>query len=227
VPDHPILHRKAILSGTFERMIEEHYEDGSVRVIPRDERLAMLKGLLDQMPTDDHAWLFAYGSLMWNPTFDSDVHAVGLVRGYHRQFCFWSTLGRGSRETPGLMLALERGGACHGMVYGVRRERADEELGVVFIREMLTGSYRARLVTVDCGDRRVRAIAFIANRAHPTYAGRIAAAEAARHIACAEGRLGTCREYLYNTIERMRELGIRDHGLERLARQVRSAEGPR
>ena len=219
---HPILHREAILGGEIDRMVREA-RDPRAPLLPVEERMRILRALLDEMPDTGQAWLFAYGSLMWNPAFDVEHTTRGLLRGWHRRFCFWSTLGRGSKEEPGLMLALEPGGACGGLLLGVRRERAEEEFRVVFMREMLTGTYRARLVTVGTESGPVRAITFVANPTHPSYAGRLPMEECGRYIARAQGRLGTCREYLDNTAARLSELGIRDRTVETLMRSVDAA----
>jgi cation transport protein ChaC len=42
-----------------------------------------------------------------------------------------------------------------------------------------------------------------------------------RHIATATGPLGACREYLFETVEHLTELGIRDRRLETMAARVR------
>lgn len=224
VSRHPILHRDAILSGEVERMIRAARGDDIADFLTDDQRREILGRLLDAMPDGRYAWVFAYGSLMWNPAFHFDIERRGLVRGWHRRFCYWTTLGRGTKEQPGLMLAVEPGGACGGVVYGVERERAADELLIVFKREMLTGTYRARLVTAETDEGPVRAITFVANPAHPTYAGRLSWEESGRLIARACGHLGTCREYLHNTAGRLAELGIRDRTVETLLRQVEIAD---
>jgi cation transport protein ChaC len=224
VSRHPILHREAILSGEVERMIREARGDIAKDILPDAERRRILAALLADMPAGRYAWLFAYGSLMWNPAFHFDVERRALVRGWHRRFCYWTTLGRGTREQPGLMLALEPGGACGGLVYGVERARAADELYIVFRRELLTGTYRARLVRAETAEGPVRAITFVANPTHPTYAGRLSWSESGRHIARACGHLGTCREYLHNTAGRLADLGIRDRTVETLLRYVDAAD---
>jgi cation transport regulator ChaC len=57
-------------------------------------------------PPGEDFWVFAYGSLMWNPGFPFLESHPALVRGYHRSFCVESTHYRGTKEKPGLVLGL-------------------------------------------------------------------------------------------------------------------------
>src|SRR5262249_59692085 len=86
-------------------------------------------------------WLFAYGSLVWNPVLDFDERVVVTVHGYHRSFCLWSRINRGSPEKPGLVLGLDRGGRCTGLAYRVPARLAGGELRLLWRRRMLLGSY--------------------------------------------------------------------------------------
>ena len=73
-------------------------------------------------PAGEPLGLFAYGSLIWNPAFNFRHRELARVYGYHRRFCLWTHLGRGTRERPGLMLGLDQGGSCRGVLYGSRRK---------------------------------------------------------------------------------------------------------
>ncbi|TGV11311.1 hypothetical protein EN816_23875 [Mesorhizobium sp. M8A.F.Ca.ET.173.01.1.1] len=82
----------------------------------REEYAATLDTLLSQ--GQDDVWVFAYGSLIWKPAFDFAEKRKGLLRGWHRDFCLgWDNSFRGSDANPALMLALDRGGSCNGMLY--------------------------------------------------------------------------------------------------------------
>jgi cation transport protein ChaC len=166
-------------------------------------------------------WLFAYGSLIWNPAFHYEERHVGLVRGWHRRFCLSTILGRGTPDRPGLVLGLDRGGACRGVVYRVAGAKAREELSVVWRREMLTNAYQPRWGRVDLGGRSVPAILFTINRDDPHYAPGLDEATVAERMATAAGALGSASDYLFNTEEALRREGILDVSLERVARRVR------
>lgn len=189
---------------------------------PEADIEADLDGVLkDHSPTED-VWLFGYGSLMWNPAFHFVEQRGGIVRGWHRRYCLWLHGGRGSPENPGLMLALDRGGSCAGALFRVAAAQARDELLLVWRRELFTDAYNSRWVTAHIGSQRVRAITFVANRLYQRYAGPLDEQEIAVSLATATGSLGTCREYLSETLAALHAMGLRDHKLERLQRLISS-----
>ena len=125
-------------------MIVEAGLENFMRRRPAEERLGRRDEMLAEVPDDTTIWVFGYGSLIWNPAFEYDEMRIGTLFGYHRRFCFWSKIGRGSPEAPGMMLALDRGGSCNGIVLGVRRDRAEDELASVFMRELIGETYHAK-----------------------------------------------------------------------------------
>jgi glutathione-specific gamma-glutamylcyclotransferase len=80
---------------------------------------ADLDAALTRHPRGEDIWLFGYGSLMWNPAIEFVERRAGTVRGWHRSFRLWLHMGRGSPDNPGLMLALDRGGSCVGMLFRI------------------------------------------------------------------------------------------------------------
>lgn len=196
-------------------------------VIRSDEELAVsLEHTLASHDPAADVWVFGYGSLMWNPAFDYAEQRVGVVRGWHRRFCLWLEMGRGSPANPGLMLALDRGGTCRGVAFRIPAKQARLELLLIWRREMLGTVYHARWVQVHTTGATVPAITFVANRAHPRYAGKLNDAQAAAHIATASGSLGSCASYLQNTLDHLLALGIRDAGLRRIAAGIPKAAQP-
>jgi cation transport protein ChaC len=181
---------------------------------------ASLDAMLAQHPAGEDVWLFGYGSLMWNPAMHFVESRVGIVRGWHRSYCLWAHMGRGTPEQPGLMLALDRGGSSVGMLFRFAAATARAELMLPWRREMFTGAYLARWVRVGTEDGVVRAATFVANPAHPRYAGRLDEAVIAGRLAVATGSLGSCAEYLAHTLSALRAYGRTDHRLERLQRMV-------
>jgi len=186
---------------------------------------ASLHAMLAEHPADQDVWLFGYGSLMWNPAMDYAESRPGVVRGWHRSYCLWAHMGRGTPESPGLMLALDRGGSSVGMLFRFPAATARAELRLPWRREMFTGAYVAHWVRVDTEMGPVRAASFVANRAHPRYAGRLDEVTIAARLAVARGSLGTCAEYLMHTLAVLRAHGRTDHRLERLERLVLAPGG--
>ncbi|MCB1969337.1 MAG: gamma-glutamylcyclotransferase [Geminicoccaceae bacterium] len=192
--------------------------------IQSEEQLAASRtAALEEHPPGENLWLFGYGSLIWNPAFHYSEQRIARIGGYHRRFCLWTHMGRGSRDCPGLMLGLDRGGSCKGVAFRLTPEQIDEELPLVWRREMVTAAYRARWLNgkIEGSERPVRMLAFTINRVHRQYACGLSTEDVVRSIARAHGPLGHCCEYLFNTTEHLTSLGIHDHRLEYLCRQVR------
>jgi len=165
-------------------------------------------------------WVFGYGSLMWDPGFPFRRWAPALVFGYHRALCIASNRWRGTPERPGLVLGLERGGACHGIAFRVAQRDVATVLDALWAREMRRPVYRARLVRTRLPDREVKALAFIAEPTHAAHAGALTIEETARRIANCHGARGPNLDYLVRTINHLAELGVRDHNLLRVLAAV-------
>jgi cation transport protein ChaC len=182
-----------------------------------------LEHILRQHDAGSAIHVFGYGSLMWNPAFDHDGQFKARVYGWHRWFCLRNLVGRGTPEHPGLMLALDKGGSCNGMVLRIPGSRVRDELTLLWRREMSWGSYHARWVTCWVGTTPVRAVTFVVNRRHERYVKGMPMGEAARLILTGNGSLGTCRSYFDSTLQKLRQLGIRDHKMEQLNQAIRDA----
>jgi glutathione-specific gamma-glutamylcyclotransferase len=211
------LTREQIRSGWVQRMARE---GGGVHVLSDEELESSRRETLASAPSAD-IWVFGYGSLIWNPAFHFVERRIGTIHGWHRRFCLWTTLGRGSPDCPGLMLGLDRGGSCRGVVLRIAPAEVEVELDVLWRREMVSNAYVPVWVKVATDEGALSAIAFTINRRHERYADRMAEAETADIIARAAGRIGPCRDYLLNTVEHLDQLGIHDRALRRLAEQVR------
>lgn len=169
---------------------------------------------------NDQNWLFAYGSLMWDPCFKVTERIEATVEGYRRSFCLRSTEYRGTVEKPGLVLGLDEteGAACKGVVMRVD----DADLTNVRARELTTGAYREAVLPLKLADgRTVDAISYVMQRDHEHYAGKLCIREQAEIIAGAEGKRGLNRDYLYNTVSHLAEIGLPDEELEEVAAEVR------
>jgi glutathione-specific gamma-glutamylcyclotransferase len=180
------------------------------------ERAASLAETLSHPRARQPVWIFAYGSLIWKQGFPFAERRIGTLRGYHRQFCLLVKRFRGSPEAPGLVLGLERGGICRGVIYRLAEDEHHGALQTIWARELLTAAYVPRWVDVQSDAGTVRAIAFVINRMHERYTGRLDDAAVADALATACGHVGSCAEYLLETVAHLEELGIRDRRLWRL-----------
>lgn len=167
----PLLTREALLDGSAREYILRNSEMRRL-VLPDADREASLRATLKEAPAGGDVWVFGYGSLIWNPAFHFVEKRTARIHGYHRRFCLWTPLWRGSAENPGLMLGLERGGACSGVMFRIAQEAVDSELDILWRREMFTGAYRPTWVSVRSHGEPFPAITFVINRDNSRYAGR-------------------------------------------------------
>lgn len=181
-------------------------------------RVAALAGREDR-----DLWVFAYGSLMWNPAFLFAEVRHGRLEGYARSFCLYDDRGgRGTRERPGVMAALDVGDHCDGLVFRIEAGLVEEESRVLFRREMMRGSYLPRFVTVETSHGGVEALTFVANHESAHIRPDIDRETQIRCLALGTGRLGTSLEYLENLANHFTALGIEDEEVFGLLAEVRA-----
>lgn len=215
------LTRESILDGTLHAAVRDTLGPDA-RFATDAERGAQIREMLDNAPRPGRVWVFAFGSLIWNPAFHYVERRTARIHGFHRQFCLWSRAGRGSPERPGLMLSLESGGSCTGVAYRLGKDAIESELDVVWRREMFTMAYRPVWTMARTPKGPEPVIAFSANRAHERYAPGLEEEVVARYLATGAGRMGRCCDYLFETVAHLRQLGIRDRRLEALETKVRA-----
>ncbi|WP_375452438.1 gamma-glutamylcyclotransferase [uncultured Devosia sp.] len=180
---------------------------------------AEIERLLATAPTPDDIWIFGYGSLIWNPCYPFTEQRTGLAHGWHRSFTLgWDYRFRGTRETPGLMLAIDRGGQCKGVVHRLAPETARQHLDVLIRREMsmVPTAFPGRWISVRTLDGPVWALTFAMNRRSPRYIGGLSPEATADVLATACGFRGSMADYLHATVLKLEELGIHDRYLWRL-----------
>jgi cation transport protein ChaC len=168
-------------------------------------------------------WIFAYGSLMWRPGFPYVEAAPARLHGYHRSLCVYSWVHRGTREVPGVVLGLDRGGSCRGWAFRVSPEQEAEVLAYLDARELVTDVYRRKRVPVTVADRRVLAWSYVVRREHQQYAGRLAPEQLLDLVRRGVGRSGNCRDYLLGTVGHLEAMGIVDGPLHVLAQALADA----
>lgn len=194
-----------------------------MRAATEDDHRATIAALFGDAENGDETWVFAYGSLIWKPACDYVEARVGLLNGWHRAFCLgWNTRHRGSEDRPGLMLALDRGGACKGVLYRLPPDRRDDCLIQLFEREMgwTPSPFPPRLVPVRSGERRIRALTFCIDRNSGRYVSGLDERAIADVLATAVGTRGSMAEYLHFTVAHLEQMGIHDPHLWRLQHLV-------
>lgn len=198
-------------------------------MLPRDcAALSLVEGpeLWAKLAWESDLWIFAYGSLMWEPGFPYCEAVPALLRGHRRSFCVYSRSHRGTATCPGLVLGLDRGGHCKGIAYRVPAIDIPAALAYLWDREMRTRVYRLEEVQLEVGLRPMSALAFIVDRAHPDYAGELPLDQQARLIRQGHGRNGSAASYLDSTMRELERLGVIDQSLKRLERAVRVGAAP-
>jgi len=173
-----------------------------------------------ELPAGQDFWVFGYGSLMWHPGFPHVEVRPGLLHGFHRRFCVYSHRYRGTPERPGLVLGLDRGGCCRGLVYRVPAGEGEEVMDYLYEREMVTGVYIPQWRSVETAGGAVLAAAFVVDRSHGQYTGRLSLEETATLIDQGHGQRGSGHEYLSNTVHHLEALGLGAGALKQLLRLV-------
>ncbi len=168
----------------------------------------------------DDLWVFGYGSLMWRPGFEFAEQVPARLIGEHRALCVYSFDHRGTPEKPGLVLGLDRGGACRGIAFRVAAKRRNDTVDYLRSREQTTNVYREVMRSVwleNEARQRVSALAYVVDRGHVQYAGRLSLAERLRYVRQGHGRSGNNRDYVLSTVKSIEAQGFRDPQLHQLA----------
>lgn len=182
------------------------------------------KTLSDAEFPDGDLWVFGYGSLIWKPGFAFVEQRPARLIGEHRSLCIYSTIYRGTPEKPGLVLGLDRGGACQGVAFRVAAAQRADVVAYLRRREQITGVYREVLRSVWLADdprQRVSAMAYVADRSHVQYAGRLTLDEQLRLVRQGHGAGGPNADYVIATVAALEAQGVRDTPLHRLAAMLR------
>jgi glutathione-specific gamma-glutamylcyclotransferase len=166
-------------------------------------------------------WVFGYGSLIWNPGFSFVTAQLGLLRGAHRSLSIISHHHRGTRDVPGLVFGLTRGGSCRGMVFEVADSAWPEVRTYLDARELVTSVYRDVMRPVVLADgRRVMALSYLVDETHEQFAGELTIEQQLAMIRAGVGISGRNVDYVLNTARHLAQLGIRDKPLMRLAAEL-------
>jgi glutathione-specific gamma-glutamylcyclotransferase len=172
-----------------------------------------------ELPESD-LWVFGYGSLMWRPGFEFVEQVPARLIGEHRALCVYSFDHRGTPEQPGLVLGLDRGGACRGVAFRVAAKQRHDTIAYLRAREQTTHVYREVMRSVwleNEARQRVSALAYVVDRGHVQYAGRLSLADQLRFVQQGHGRSGNNRDYVLATVKSIEAQGFRDAQLHQLA----------
>jgi cation transport protein ChaC len=171
-------------------------------------------------------WVFAYGSLMWDPGFHFAEVRVGRTPAHERRFCLLDTFGaRGTPEAPGLQAALVPGHGCTGLVFRLAAATVDTESEVVWRREGIADTYLPVFLPIETAQGPVQALAFTANPRGRGIALHLTRAQEVEYIATGQGRFGSSRAYLENLAAQFAALGIDDPDVTALLSEVRARSG--
>ena len=196
-----------------------------------DAEFAQMAETLLRDRDQDPLWIFAYGSLIWNPEFTIEETRRARARDWHRSFCLKLTRWRGTRELPALMLALDRGGICEGLAYRLPDQDKIEQIIRLLKREIDANppTNVPKWIGIETTEGPLNALAFVALPDGPAYAGRRPLPEVARVLARAAGHWGSAAQYAFNTISHLEERGIRDDDLwqiqQLMANEIRAEFG--
>lgn len=170
-------------------------------------------------------WIFGYGSLMWRPGFAFLEQKPATLPGYRRRPCIYSRHHRGTADRPGLVLGLDAGDGCTGVAFRIDINKQQQIFDYLHEREMIGYAYRPCVVDIELPGRSARAYTFVADTAHPGYAGSLSEEVAAEIIIKAAGISGLNRDYLINTVEKLAEHGVAEPELTSLLSRIQRMTG--
>src|SRR5439155_14498431 len=193
------------------------------------EVLVAVRAMPAKMPSEAELskgdlWVFGYGSLMWRPGFEFLEHVPARLIGEHRALCVYSFDHRGTQEKPGLVLGLDRGGDCRGIAFRVSAKQRNDTVQYLRSRKQTTSVYLEVMRSVwleNEARERVSALAYVVDRGHVQYAGRLSLTEQHRHVLQGHGQSGANRDYVTATVKAIEAEGFRDTQLHRLATMLR------
>ncbi|WP_296246399.1 gamma-glutamylcyclotransferase [uncultured Stenotrophomonas sp.] len=192
--DVQLLSPTSMLSGEYRRIFDE-LPEGDV-LSPAQIQCSMEQALKIGPSLDEGLWIFAYGSLIWNPTVKHDRRERASLPNWRRSFCMHLVAGRATLAEPGRMLSLESGGRTDGIAYRIPTADVANELPTIWLREMVTGAYVPRWLDLELeGGQVCRALVFTASLSANHWCADSSPEAAAPVMSKATGPLGSNADY--------------------------------
>ena len=186
---------------------------------------ASRRALLGRLDGRQDLWIFAYGSLMWDPALHFKELRRARLAAYQRRFSYLTTIGRGNAEQAGLVLSLEaQPGHCEGLAFCIDASLVEQESLLFWRREMIVGGYQPRLLPISTPQGELLALTLVSNPGHASHAGDLSLEQEAAIIRRAQGSHGTNRDYLEQLVDQLDRLGIVDGYVQRLSRLIGGRE---
>ena len=160
--------------------------------------------------------------MLWHPGFIPAEQHLATLQGYARSFCMRSIHYRGTKQQPGLVLALDHAkkAQCKGMALRVDSDQAEKVLEELRARELISYAYLEKWLDVTLeGGARVNAVTYVINHDNTQYCHYDLETQA-HIIAKAAGTKGANAEYLFNTTAKLHSLGIADADMDWLNKRV-------
>jgi cation transport regulator ChaC len=176
-------------------------------------------------------WIFAYGSLIFRPSFEFVERRRAFVTGWARRFWQGSPDHRGVPGAPGRVVTLvpQDGETCGGCAYRINEHELDGILAALDVREQ-AGFERKMLPMFDGVPSPGRAAPFgegmtwIAGASNEHFLGPLPEHEIAAFVRTRRGPSGPNSEYVVRLAEALRALAIVDTHVEDIARHLEPSE---
>lgn len=198
---------------------ESHFKN--FRLWTDEERETSLQQTLAELDEVKDIWLFGYASLIWRPEFDYIESRRGVIQGYHRSLCLWSSVNRGTPERPGLVFGLAESGKCEGAVYKLPNDDLLNKMRRLWKREMPNSSYIPMWLDCESPEGVVKALTFVMDPDDHSYTGALSVEQTLHVVLGATGLYGPCTEYVLETADALKNVGIDDPELYHLADRIR------
>lgn len=170
--------------------------------------------IIAELHRPNELWIFAVGSLIWNPRCEVVERRAGLVKGWRRSFCIGPDRRmRGSPSAPGRMLSLDKGGECWGVA--LRMAPTNLVSGLVDLLKK-EPPHPPEWVQVHTETGQLPALAFVVNAEWEMYQPEPTEGELADILATAVGHVGSMADYVLKTVTLLEEAGIHDPHMWRM-----------